>query len=313
MSVQICREFNLTPSVVRNLRKQFQDTGSIERIPGQGRPRATTARENRHLSIITRHQWVTVQFTDESRFSQNTDSRCTFIWREPGNHYLPSDVRKIDNYGKEGLMVCAGIILDGRTPLHVFKRDSVTGVRYIFLCAAREIVIFFRSGRKVIWVVTPAIEHVWDGLGRAIATHNPIPRAVQEMKTALVNEWDHLPQELINCLISTCFGSVMGLILSGTAGCDIVTQITAFSLTMAFGGFWYCSYMISYLDMSPEYAGLRFKPRAGQGRLSLSSLQWVDKREPSLLGNLTLGVFRAKLTTCPEHLLMHLSAQNHVY
>ncbi|GFY37301.1 hypothetical protein TNIN_76311 [Trichonephila inaurata madagascariensis] len=47
----------------------------------------------------------------------------------------------------------------------------------------------------------------------------------------------------------------MGLILSGTAGCDIVTQITAFGLTMAFGGFWYCSYMISYLDMSPEYAG----------------------------------------------------------
>ncbi|GBN69148.1 hypothetical protein AVEN_128501-1 [Araneus ventricosus] len=33
--VQICREFNLTPSVVCNLWKQFQDTGSIERKPGQ--------------------------------------------------------------------------------------------------------------------------------------------------------------------------------------------------------------------------------------------------------------------------------------
>ncbi|GBL92896.1 hypothetical protein AVEN_54558-1 [Araneus ventricosus] len=52
--VQICREFNLTSSVVCNLWKQFQDTGSIERKPGQGRPRATTATEDRYLSIIAR-------------------------------------------------------------------------------------------------------------------------------------------------------------------------------------------------------------------------------------------------------------------
>ncbi|GFU58228.1 uncharacterized protein TNCV_2886171 [Trichonephila clavipes] len=52
--VQICREFILTPSFVCNLWKQFQDTRSIERKPGQGRPRATTARKDHHLSIIPR-------------------------------------------------------------------------------------------------------------------------------------------------------------------------------------------------------------------------------------------------------------------
>ena len=72
-------------------------------------------------------QWATVLFTDESRFSLNTDSRRTFIWREPGTRYLPSNV---DNYGGGGVMVWAGIMLDGRTPLHVFDRGSVTGVRY---------------------------------------------------------------------------------------------------------------------------------------------------------------------------------------
>ncbi|GFT07755.1 transposable element Tcb2 transposase [Trichonephila clavipes] len=47
-------EFNLTPSGVCNLWKQFQDTRSFKRKPGQGRPRETTAREDRHLSIIAR-------------------------------------------------------------------------------------------------------------------------------------------------------------------------------------------------------------------------------------------------------------------
>ncbi|GBO44154.1 hypothetical protein AVEN_239552-1 [Araneus ventricosus] len=52
--VQICREFNLTPSVVCNLPKQFQDTGSIERKPRKGPPRATTTTEDHYLSIIAR-------------------------------------------------------------------------------------------------------------------------------------------------------------------------------------------------------------------------------------------------------------------
>ncbi|GBN76633.1 hypothetical protein AVEN_218485-1 [Araneus ventricosus] len=174
--VQVCRGFNLTPSVVCNLWKQFQDTGSIERKPRQGRPRATTATEDCYLSIIASRnrgatasqlsrdlyaatgtrvlrmtvskrlhetglfarsavcvpltsmnrrvhlasckehrdwsmdQWVTVLFTDESRFSLNTNSRRTFIWREPGTRYLSSNVCEIDHYGGGGLMVWVGIM-----------------------------------------------------------------------------------------------------------------------------------------------------------------------------------------------------------
>ncbi|GBN00006.1 hypothetical protein AVEN_211307-1, partial [Araneus ventricosus] len=73
-------------------------------------------------------QWTTVLFTDESRFSLNTDSRRTFIWREPRTRYLPSNVREIDHYGGEGLMAWAGIMLDDQIPLHVFERGTVTGV-----------------------------------------------------------------------------------------------------------------------------------------------------------------------------------------
>ncbi|GFV83453.1 transposable element Tcb2 transposase [Trichonephila clavipes] len=71
-----------------------------------------------------------ILFTDESRFSLNTDSCSTFTWREPGILYLPYNIREIDSYGAGGLMVRAGIMLDGRAPHHVFERGSVTGVRH---------------------------------------------------------------------------------------------------------------------------------------------------------------------------------------
>ncbi|GIY03566.1 hypothetical protein CEXT_105031 [Caerostris extrusa] len=62
---------------------------------------------------------------------------------------------------------------------------------------------------------------------------------------------------LLTCCspISGCIGSVVGLLISSSAGCDITLQICAFGITMAAVGMWSCSYMISYLDISPEYAG----------------------------------------------------------
>ncbi|GBM95886.1 hypothetical protein AVEN_211258-1, partial [Araneus ventricosus] len=122
---------------------------------------------------------------------------------------------------------------DGRTPLHVFERGPVTGVRdeilepYVRLCRGavgpefilmddnsrphRALLVdeFLESedNRRMDWPARSPdlnpIEHVWDTLGRAIANHNPRPRTIQEMKTALPNDWDQLPQEIINCLISS--------------------------------------------------------------------------------------------------------------
>ncbi|GBN24545.1 hypothetical protein AVEN_242082-1 [Araneus ventricosus] len=39
--------------------------------------------------------------------------------------------------------------------------------------------------------------------GEGNCNSQPPRRTIQEMKTALLNEWDQLPQEMINCLISS--------------------------------------------------------------------------------------------------------------
>ncbi|GFY05757.1 transposable element Tcb2 transposase [Trichonephila clavipes] len=75
-------------------------------------------------------QWVTVPFIDESLFSRTSDSRRTFIWREAGTRYMPSNVQEIDHYGSGASMVWAGIKLDGRTHLHVFERGNSDYERY---------------------------------------------------------------------------------------------------------------------------------------------------------------------------------------
>ncbi|GFX46276.1 DDE_3 domain-containing protein [Trichonephila clavipes] len=68
-------------------------------------------------------------------------------------------------------MVWAGIMLDDRTPLHVFERGSVTGVRYRDEVLEPCVCLFQRS-------MSPdfnPIEYVWDALGRAIATRTSPP------------------------------------------------------------------------------------------------------------------------------------------
>ncbi|GFW48964.1 transposable element Tcb2 transposase [Trichonephila clavipes] len=45
------------------------------------------------------------------------------------------------------------------------------------------------------------IEHVWDALGRRVAGRQPPPQTLQELERALLEEWDRIPQLVINSLI----------------------------------------------------------------------------------------------------------------
>ncbi|GFW12364.1 transposable element Tcb2 transposase [Trichonephila clavipes] len=48
------------------------------------------------------------------------------------------------------------------------------------------------------------IEHVWDALGRRVAGHQiPPPQTLQELERALLEEWDGIPQLVINSLIDS--------------------------------------------------------------------------------------------------------------
>ncbi|GFU31901.1 transposable element Tcb1 transposase [Trichonephila clavipes] len=80
------------------------------------RLRLTWSREH---ALWTPQQWSCVMFSDESRFSLQSDSRRTLIWRAPGTRYHQENTIERHRYGGAGGLVWGGIILGSRTDLHL--------------------------------------------------------------------------------------------------------------------------------------------------------------------------------------------------
>ncbi|GFW37696.1 transposable element Tc1 transposase [Trichonephila clavipes] len=79
----------------------------------------------------TEQDWACVLFSDESRFSLSSDCRRQLIWRESGTAYRPENIQEKDRYPTCIIMVWAGIMINGRTRLHVVANGTMTGQRYI--------------------------------------------------------------------------------------------------------------------------------------------------------------------------------------
>ncbi|GFW01329.1 transposable element Tcb2 transposase [Trichonephila clavipes] len=193
------------------------------------RLRLTWSREH---ALWTPQQWSCVMFSNESRFSLQSDSRRTLKWRAPGTHYHQENAIERHRYGDAGWLVWGGIILGSRTDLHV---QSVTMTSHIY----RDIILeqhvrLFRGaiGAEFLFMDDNArphrenivdeclqseditrmdwpayspdlnpIEHVWDMLGRRIAARQPPPTCLPELWRALLDEWCNIPQDLIDNLI----------------------------------------------------------------------------------------------------------------
>ncbi|GFT33826.1 transposable element Tcb1 transposase [Trichonephila clavipes] len=105
----------------------------------QCRLRLTWSREH---ALWIPQQWSCVMFSDESRFSLQSDSHRTLIWRAPGTRYHQENTIEPHRYGGAGWLVWAGIILGSRTDLHL---QSVTMTGHINRDVILEQVRLFRG------------------------------------------------------------------------------------------------------------------------------------------------------------------------
>ncbi|GFW18415.1 transposable element Tcb1 transposase [Trichonephila clavipes] len=79
----------------------------------------------------TEQDWACVLFSDESRFSLSSNCRRQLIWRESDTAYRPENIQEKDQYPTCRIMVWVGIMINGRTRLHVAANGTMTGQRYI--------------------------------------------------------------------------------------------------------------------------------------------------------------------------------------
>ncbi|GFW51483.1 transposable element Tcb2 transposase [Trichonephila clavipes] len=113
------------------------------------------------------HNWTEqdgacVLFSDESRFSLSSDCRRQLIWRESGTAYRPENIQEKDRYPTCSIMMWAGIMLNGRTRLHVVANGTMAGQRYIDEVLLPHVRLFRGAvGDKfVLWTTTQhVIEH----------------------------------------------------------------------------------------------------------------------------------------------------------
>ncbi|GFX74357.1 transposable element Tcb2 transposase [Trichonephila clavipes] len=181
----------------------------------------------------TEQDWVCVLFSDESRFSLSSDCRRQLIWRESGTAYRPENIQEMDRYPTCSIMMWAGIVINGHTRLHVVANGTMTGQRYIdevllphvrlFRGAVGDKFVFMDDNatchrtlavqncldsegiQHLVWRARSPdlnpIENVWYALVRQVAGRNYPPTNKNTLIRALTEEWDKLPQQLLDNVV----------------------------------------------------------------------------------------------------------------
>ncbi|GFU08504.1 transposable element Tcb1 transposase [Trichonephila clavipes] len=157
----------------------------------------------------TEQDWACVLFSAESRFSLSSDCRRQLIWRESGTAYRPENIQEKDRYPTCSIMVWAGIMINGRTRLDVVANGTMTGQRYIDEVLLPHVRLFrgavgdtFFYGRQRNMSSNTRCSRLSRQRGQ-VAGRNYPPTNKNTLIRALTEEWDKLPQQLLDNVVQT--------------------------------------------------------------------------------------------------------------
>lgn len=221
----------------QTVRNRLREAHLHARRPHRGLDLTAVRRRNR-LEWANAHirwrlaLWRGVLFTDESRFSLYRADGRQRVWRRVGERF--ADVNVVDRvaHGGGGVMVWAGVCYGQRTQVH-FIDGILNAQRYRDEILRPIVVPFihdhhlmlqhdnarphvarictqFLEAENIPVLAWPAyspdmspIEHVWDALDRRIRQRVPVPANIQQLRTAIEEEWTNIPQATINNLINS--------------------------------------------------------------------------------------------------------------
>lgn len=223
---------SVTSQTVRNRLRQYN---LRPRRPWRAPQRSPQQRVQRYqwariFENWTLNQWRRVLFTDEVRICLAPDNNRRRVWREPGNEErLHFAVDRVQQHGGS-IMFWAGIRHGLRTPL-VSIDGVLTAAKYrddvlipFVMPLFQQIGENFDNARphrarivtqyleeqnieRIEWPPTSPdmnpIEHAWDQLKRAIWRRPNPPTTLEELRIAVVQEWDNLYQPDLDNLVDS--------------------------------------------------------------------------------------------------------------
>ncbi|KAJ4436486.1 hypothetical protein ANN_16517 [Periplaneta americana] len=193
------------PISAKTVRRRLKASGLISSRPATG-PRLLRMHRVERLRFANDHrdwrngQWSCVLFTDESRFNLCSPDGRESVWRRRGERFSQCCITENVPYGGGEVMVWAGVCTDARTEL-VFAINFVLMHDNARPHIAHAIGDYLQEvGIHVLpWPARSPdmkpIENVWDMLGQRVKNRRPRSESLQELRRALGEEWELIPQE----------------------------------------------------------------------------------------------------------------------
>lgn len=232
----------------RTVRRRLKEVG-LKAYRSKKAPQLQRRHRVARLAFAREHQnwndlWGNVLFTDESRFCVNSIDGRERLYRRPGEQNEQFNFTPTVSFGGGSIMVWGGICLGARTELVVIDGGALTADRYIRDILQDHVIPFapfigadfllmqdnarphtarcvteYLDQVQIPTMNWPAcspdmnpIEHVWDMLGRRLRSRIPAVRNLEEARTALMEIWENLPQEMIDNVIRSMVRRMVAVI-----------------------------------------------------------------------------------------------------
>ncbi|GFW40940.1 uncharacterized protein TNCV_4369881 [Trichonephila clavipes] len=193
---EVAQAIGVSQSVISRIWNHFLETESASRRPGQYRRRATTPNEDRFLVLTARrHRNMSATLLQQHLRSA--------IGITVSTQTVRNQLHGVGLYGDEILRPIVVPYVAAIGDDFILMDDNSRPHRANLV----EDSLFEEGIVRMEWPACSPdmnpIEHIWDALGRRVAGRQPPPQTLQELERALLEEWNRIPQLVINSLIDS--------------------------------------------------------------------------------------------------------------